>query len=188
MLKYTTLALILMAVVACGTSAWNHPHIPKVIGPGVASGVVIADGWVLTAKHVLPARTVGGLASGEEIVHPTLDLALIHCPGVDPRGLVIAQEVPKVFDRLYAYGWHMGTRLMKTEGYQGDTAGHMSAPVMFGCSGGAVVNNRGELVGITMGLMSRKVQNGFGWYAIPHLARYTVLDEAVRDWIGANIR
>ena len=104
MLKQTTLALTLMAVVACGTpQTWNHPNVLKVTGPKgtVASSVVIADGWVLTAKHTLPVLLVGGLPHGEVIEHSTLDLVLIHCPGVDQRGLVIAQEWPKVFDRHF---------------------------------------------------------------------------------------
>lgn len=193
MLKRAAAALTLLAIVACctpGGQTWNHPNVPMITGPGwsMGSSVVIADGWVLTAKHVLPALTVGGLANGEAIPHPTLDLALIHCPGMDPRGLVIAQEGPKVYDRLYAYGWHAGQRLLRTEGFQGKSTGHMSAPVIFGCSGGAVVNDRGELVGIIVGMLSRKVQGGDGWYALPHISRYTVLDESARNWIGTHIR
>ncbi len=191
MLKRAILTLGLMTTVACctpGGQTWNHPNVLQIVSRGAASGVVIADGWVLTAAHVLPAHTIGGLASGEEIVHPTLDLALVRCPGVDPRGLVIAQEGLKVFDLLSAYGWHTGRWVMKTDGYQAGAAGQMSAQVIFGCSGGAVVNDRGELVGIIVGMLSRKVDEGEGWYALPHMARYTVLDEAVRSWIGANIR
>lgn len=193
MLKRAILALMLITTVACctpGGQTWNHPNIPKITGPGgsLGSGIVIADGWVLTAKHLLPTVTVGGLPHGEVIEHPTLDLVLISCPGMDPRGLVIAQEGPKVYDRLFTYGWHMGKRLMKTEGFQGKTKGHMSAPIIFGCSGGAVVNDRGELVGIIRSVISRQVQEGWGYYAVPHLSGYTVLDEAVRGWIGAHIR
>lgn len=191
MLKQTILTLVLMTTVACCTpQTWKHPNVLKMTGPEgtVSSSVVIADGWVLTANHTLPVLLVGGLPHGDVIEHPTLDLVLIQCPGVDPRGLVIAQEGPKVYGRLFAYGWHHGEFLMKTEGYQAQQLGWMSAPSIHGCSGGAVVNAGGELVGIITQVRMAPVREGWGYYALPHMARYTVLDEAVRNWIETNIR
>ena len=187
MLKCATLAAVLL-LPACATT-WNHPNVLLLKGSrGMSSGVVIADGWILTAGHVLPVATAGGLECGPAIPHPTLDLALIPCPGAKAYGLRPATKLPWTYDRVSAYGWHKGEYLMKTAGYQAKQRGWMSAASIHGCSGGAVVNARGELVGILVQVRMTDVQNGWGEYALPHIARYTVLNEAVRSWIGANIR
>lgn len=186
MLKCMTLAVLLLS--SCAMS-WHHPNVPLLDGPmSLGSGVVIADGWILTVRHILPVDTADGLECGEPIIHPTLDLALIPCPGAEANGLRPATTGPWVYERLYAYGWHQGESLLKTEGYQGKTTGEMSAPVIFGCSGGPVINARGELVGIIDNVDFEDVMDGWGTYVVPHMAGYTVLDEAVRGWIGTNIR
>jgi hypothetical protein len=154
----------------------------------LGSGVVIADGWILSAKHLLPIETADGLPCGEPIVHPTLDLALIPCEGIKATGLEMATTGPWVYERLYAYGWHQGEQRMKTEGYQGHARGQMSAPVIFGCSGGAVINSNGELVGIIDHVDFENVTDGWGMYLVFHMSGYTVLDEAVRGWIETHIR
>ncbi len=187
MLKCAALAAVLF-LPACST-AWNHPNVPLMMAlRGVGSGVVVVDGWILTAKHILPVITADGKPCGEPIVHPTLDLALIPCPDIKARGLRPAIDLPRVYDRLYAYGWHQGEQLLKTAGYQGKSFGEMSAPVIHGCSGGAVINARGELVGILDHIDFADVVGGEGMYVVFHMAGYTVLDKAVRGWIGANIR
>lgn len=152
---------------------------PKVRG----SGVVIEDGWILTAAHVLPVKTADGMPCGEAIKHPTLDLALVPCPGAKAYGLRLAQRPPRMYDRMYAYGWHLGEQLLKTEGYQGNHVGSVSTPVINGCSGGAIVNDRGELVGIVRTVAYKLTASYKDAYAIVHVAGYTPLGDDVLDWI-----
>ncbi len=183
-----TAALALLFVAGC-TATPNHPNVLLMEGPGgKGSGVVIADGWILTAKHLLPIETASGMPCGEAIEHPTLDLALIPCAGAEARGLLPAIEPPRVHQRVYTYSWHQADTFMKTEGFQAKQLGWMSAPVIFGCSGGAVVNDRGELMGIIATVAFEDVIDGWGMYSVSHMAGYTTLNEAVRGWIGANIR
>ncbi len=192
MLKCAAAAATLLTVVACCTPsgwAWNHPNVLLVKGPGgVGSGVVVVDGWILTAKHLLPIDTAGDMPCGEAIKHPDLDLALVPCEGALAYGLAPSTAVPRVYQRVYTYSWHQGDTLLKTEGFQAQQIGWMSAHVIFGCSGGAVVNNRGELMGIIVQVAFENVRDGWGTYVASHIARYTVLDEAVHGWIGINTR
>ncbi len=182
-MKLAAAALVLMIATSC-TSMPLHPDVVLLRGPySLGSGVVIAEDWVLTAKHVTPTNTARGLSVTRTIRHPTLDLALLYVPGLPYNGLPIG-AAPKLHDRLYAYGWHMAARYMKTEGYQGGQPNQMSASVIHGCSGGAVVNDRGELVGIISMVAFVATENGDDEYALPHMARYTPTDRAVRGWIS----
>lgn len=186
MLKSAVVATLLL-VSSC-TTAWNQPNVLLLEGVGGSgSGVVIADDWILTAKHVLPVTTAGGFLCGPGIPHPTLDLALIFCLGVKPHGLEISLDAVQPFERIYAYGWHVGDFLMKTEGYQGVARNIASAPAIYGCSGGAVTNSDNELVGIITDVLLIPVRDGIGAQAIPHVQRYAVLDEDVRAWIEGII-
>ena len=148
------------------------------------SGVVVADGWILTAAHVLPVTLADKLPCTKSIKHPTMDLALVQCPQIKvPFGFRVATRLPLVFDRVYAHGWHLGKSLLRTEGYQGHYSGHMSAPIIHGCSGGAVVNARGELIGVIKSVSYAWTANRTDGYALPHMAGYTPIASGALDWI-----
>lgn len=189
-----TLVLIttILALAAASYHGMFSMH-PNVVGfrDGTSkirgSGVVVEDGWILTAAHVLPVKTANGMPCGGAIKHPTMDLALVPCPEAKAYGLRLAQRMPSVYDRLYAYGWHQGLHLLRTEGYQGHLTGSVSTPIINGCSGGAIVNDRGELIGILRTVAYRLTATGKDAYAIVHMAGYTVIDEDVLDWIHQHV-
>lgn len=164
----------------------GHPQVPLLKRglSAMGSGVVVADGWILTAAHVLPITTANGRPCGKPIIHPTLDLALIPCPKMKWNGLTLAEAAPKLYDRLYGYGWHLCRALLKTEGYQGYPQTSMSVPGIHGCSGGAVVNDRGELVGIIRSVAYTGTASGGDMYALPHITGYTPVD---LKWVQANL-
>ncbi len=178
-----------LAAVMVLASCCTPPRAPTVLhldGPNrQGSGVVIAEGWVLTAAHVLPALRANGFPCGPAIVHPTLDLALVPCLMAVDSGLEFG-AAPQTYDRLYSYGWHLGGYLLKTEGYQGRVTGTMSAAVIHGCSGGAVINARGELIGIVETVAYITDESGIE-HPLPHIAWYTPVDAAVRGWILHSI-
>lgn len=166
----------------------EHPSVVKVavLAGGYGSGVVIADGWVLTCAHCVPARSADGLPATHHIAHPTLDLALIKVPGITSNGLQFGEE-PSLHDRLFAYGWHLATYFLKTEGYQGGFPGLMSAPIIHGCSGGAVVDSGGDLIGIIQYVLYSSTASGMDGAALPHVSGYTPIGPPERKWIAEQL-
>lgn len=181
-LQITLLSTIML--VACG--AIEHwPQVPLVhsLEGSRGSGVVIADGWLLTVAHVLP---VTGLDDDHAMVqrvhlHPHLDLALVKIEGLKGK-VEIATELPKFGDELRTIGHHEGQVKLMTSGHQGKVPGHMSCEVMPGCSGGPVLNARGELVGIVATVWIYRLPFG-GSLPISHMAGYTPIDADTRAWI-----
>jgi len=190
-------ASALLFVLAACTAAPMIPNVPLLVqanGDPSGSCVIIAPGWGLTAKHVLPVLTARNFGLvGPIILHPRLDLALIQIRGA--RGEVpIADKAPEFGDALRALGWHLGRMALITEGRQGLQPGTMSCPISPGCSGGAVYNTAGELVGVIRQVSLIAVQDmingGRTPYAapVPHMAGYTLLTPEVQDWIRAATR
>ena len=186
-IKATAAALLMLApscLLGPGAASVLPPTVLLLESPqNRGSGIVIANNWILTAVHLLPVATAGGRLCEIAIAHPTLDLALIRCPGVVATGLRMASSMPKLHDPLSAYGWWLAEQFQRTDGYQGAQPYEMSAEVIHGCSGGAVVNARGELVGVIATVTYTSTWNGTDGYAVPQIAEYTSLDESVRAWI-----
>lgn len=183
-------AIVLLAT-ACAVSGVEDRELPPPIvlllsgpdGPR-GSGVVIRDDRVLSADHVENVTHAGTFEVTERLPHPELDLMLLHVPGV--RGTVRFGEMPGIYDPVTCYGFHRGMVLMRTDGYQSDKAGWMSAEVIGGCSGGACVNGQGELIGIIIQVGFAETRMG-DFAAVPHIAGYTPLTDSVRSWIHDQI-
>lgn len=192
-------AVLMLATMSCCTLSFTTSTPPTVVRlfglkGGGGSGVVIADGWILTASHVLPIVKANSYPCGKPILHPLLDLALIPCKGIEGSGLRISPRPLPLFAPVNAYGWWLGVQLMRTDGYQAGP-GEMSAPVIHGCSGGAVVNACGELVGIiatvtyaaTTWHIGKDGQVHRHGYAMVHMAGYTPIDSDVLKWISRTL-
>jgi len=185
-------ASALLVITACAISPpSNRPDHPQVLllmveGGGFGSGVVIADDWIVTCAHCVPVAFAGDLPATHQIPHPFLDLALVKVPGVKSNGLRFGSS-PKLYDRLFAYGFHLADHFLKTEGYQGGRPDLMSCPIIHGCSGGAVVDSRGDLVGIIAYVIYTGTANGFDGYALPHISGYTPIGDTERQWIADQI-
>lgn len=182
-MKTLTATLFFFAVSCSGGPALhlNVPHLFTEAG-GQGSGVVIVDGWVLTAQHLGPV--VGEL---ERHDHPDLDLSLIRLPGL--TGRVEFGPVPQFDDPLTALGWHDGDWLVRTAGFAGQAPGVMSCPVIPGCSGGAVLDSEGRLIGIVesvymMHARDRRTGTPTPFFLpLPHLSWYASLTPDVQAWI-----
>lgn len=194
-------ASALLFVLAACTAVPRIPNVPLLVqanGNPSGSCVIVAPSWGLTAKHVLPVLTARNFGSvGRIILHPTIDLALVQIHGA--RGAVpIADRAPEFGDALHALGWHLGRMALITEGRQGLQSETMSCSISPGCSGGAVYNTDGELVGIIKQValigvrdLSDEAPNGgrtsFA-VPVPHMAGYTLLTPKVKDWIRTVTR
>lgn len=166
----------------------EHPQVLllTIEGGGFGSGVVIADDWIVTCRHCLPVATAGGLPAKHQIPHPTLDLGLVWVPGVKSNGLQFGAPA-QLHDPVSAYGWHLADHYMRTDGYQGASPDLMSAPAIHGCSGGAVVNADGQLLGVIAWVVYARTGGGWDSYALPHISGYTPIGEAERTWIAEQI-
>jgi len=165
------------------------PQLPRVVflageeSPSSGSGVVISEGWVLTAKHVLPLANT----DWETFEHPTADLALVKVPGL--KGSARLGRTPRMGERLFAVGWHHGTAKRLTEGLAQSVPGEMSCPVFPGSSGGPVINERGELVGIiSRVLYSRYGQPETEFYIVSFCSWYVPVDPFWLVYVMENNR
>lgn len=123
----------------------------------------------LTAKHCVDTKEPYGFLTpsvGEEsripfhVVarHPLADLVVLESTSdFCIRTVKISQSVPKFGEKLFVAGWSLGHCLFLREGLQTSEPDRCSATVIPGDSGGAVLNAKGELVGITVacGMLKR---------------------------------
>jgi len=168
-------------------SAPQHPAVVllEMPGGGRGSGVVIAPDWVLTCLHCGDANKAGGLSVHRLIPMPGApDMALMYVPGLRADHYVpLASEAARLHDPVSAYGYHLGRQFQKTDGYQGTEPEQMSAPIIHGCSGGAVVNADGELLGVITWVAYTGTYYGRDGYALPHMSGYTPITGDLRAFI-----
>jgi S1-C subfamily serine protease len=131
---------------------------------GVGTGVQIGgNGDILTASHVVFGAKKIRVKSGDQWHDAELinldgagDLAVIRASSLAGReGLFLAKETPQPGEMLYSYGFGDSDALTHRQGAFASIERERGAPFAavwadcrHGDSGGAVVNYRGELVGI----------------------------------------
>jgi Do/DeqQ family serine protease len=175
---------------------------------GLGSGVIVSpDGYVLTNNHVVEGareievelsdnRTVSGKVVGTDA--PS-DLAVVK---IDAKGLATLpfgdSDAVRVGDVVLAVGNPLGVGQTVTLGIvsaKGRATGlgdgsfedflQTDAPINQGNSGGALVNTRGELIGINSQILSPSGGNiGIG-FAIPARMARNVMDQLVE---GGSVR
>jgi serine protease DegS len=180
----------------------------------LGSGVVVdANGYILTSNHVIkdaddiyidaegqprvPARVVG--------IDPDTDLAVIQAAGKDlPPARLGNSASLRVGDIALAIGNPFGVGKTVTQGIISATGREglglatfedfiqTDAAINLGNSGGALINARGEVIGINTAILSSSGgSHGIG-FAIPiNLARQVMEQiirhgRVIRGWIGAS--
>ncbi|BAO43397.1 2-alkenal reductase [Thiolapillus brandeum] len=180
----------------------------------LGSGVVVdANGYILTSNHVIkgaddifigaedqpqvPARVVG--------IDPDTDLAVIQAAGKDlPPARLGNSAGLRVGDIALAIGNPFGVGKTVTQGIISATGREglglatfedfiqTDAAINMGNSGGALINARGEVIGINTAILSSSGgSHGIG-FAIPiNLARQVMEQiirhgRVIRGWIGAS--
>lgn len=154
---------------------------------GHCAGVVInaADGYVLTAAHCVVDDTPGysytvDKRDGTVVrVNHVLDLAVIKTRlRKGTATLPLASTFPRVGSSVAVLGYPFGARTLTIQVgilANPDVDGYawMNADLLPGDSGGAIVNDRGELVAVTCGYL----------YSGPaHIGRAVAL-ETLRDFV-----
>lgn len=185
-------------------------HTQRNLGSGV---VVDTNGYILTNHHVVKdADDIYVVASGQPPVparvvgtDPDTDLAVIQAAGKDLLAAELGNSSQlRVGDISLAIGNPFGVGKTVTQGIISATGRHelglatfedfiqTDAAINQGNSGGALVNARGEVIGISTAIISSTGgSHGIG-FAIPINLAKQVMDQiiehgrVIRGWIGAS--
>ena len=205
-MKYAILALSALLTLGCATAdKGTLPSVSLVMTPharGSATPVFRIDGktFFITAKHVVDTladgfdeetlkedeeellhSTVAGKPIIDLVLHPDLDVALISARVGPIACAQLAIRMPDYPSKVYSIGWHLGQHLLLTEGRASPDLGVMSAPVIHGASGGAVLDARLCYVGVISQVAYVRT-SPFSASPVPHVALYVPLS-AFRDWL-----
>jgi serine protease Do len=187
-----------------GEQPGNGRRMPEPARRGLGSGVVVSsDGYILTNHHVIDGaetiqvdftdgRTVDAKLIGSDAAS---DLAVLKVEGSNLRPLKLGNsDAVQVGDVVLAVGNPLGIGQTVTMGIvsaKGRATGvgngtyedflQIDAPINQGNSGGALVNTKGELIGINSQILSPSGGNiGIG-FAIPANMAQNVMTDLRRD-------
>ena len=146
-------------------------HVIDQEGMGQGTGIVLTeDGYIITNAHVVQGAQVAGVVLSNDLsyeaslvgISPEEDLAVLK---IDAQGLTPAEFgdsfAVKVGDEVSALGNPLGYRLTMTSGIvsavdrqmvvEGSTMYLLqtNTAINFGNSGGALLNDRGQVIGVT---------------------------------------
>lgn len=168
------------------TLTWQNVRASVVVYKDRCSGVMVAPGVLLTAAHCFsPSDT-----PLDEVIKmdKDVDLMLVKAPQLDCPCAPIA-KTSAVDDIVHAVGFPLmsGVQVLTSGRIQSLTLekpGFMmiSAPVIFGNSGGGIFNSDGELVGIASSVAVYAV--GFDGipHIVPHMGSATNL-ETIKEFL-----
>ncbi len=178
------------------------------------SGVILNDGeWVVTNRHVIEdsqyivvRNGLGKVREVESVEVPTdenIDLALLKLKKPFPRNyslLFSDIKSPKAGEQIYVMGYPMSTILgrynpsisqgivSKTSGF-GEMTGEfqITAKINKGNSGGPIFNDKGEIIGISVGKLNKTEllnQDGF----IPEDVNVGISGEVLSNFLNMPIK
>lgn len=134
----------------------------------LGSGFIIGDGMVITNLHVIEDAKYGSvIVSGETKQHKIEgylavdkinDLALLSVPTLVGNSIEIDTNSPEIGERIYAIGNPKGLSGTISEGivsgirtFDDEELIQITAPISPGSSGGPVINNNGQVIGVSVG-------------------------------------
>jgi Do/DeqQ family serine protease len=191
------------------------PESPQRIEDSLGSGVLVTDGYVLTNEHVINdassihvALADGRVAEAALVgTDPDTDLALLQLELEQLPAIALGRsDAVRIGDVVLAIGNPFGIGQTVTQGIVSATGRSQlglsrfenfiqtDASINPGNSGGALINTRGELIGINTAMFSRDDgSEGIG-FAIPvNLARGVMQQliehgRVLRGWLGVDAR
>jgi S1-C subfamily serine protease len=139
---------------------------------GLGSGFFLPDGRIATNRHVVEnssrveavtqdARRLGTATYAEAVGGSTADLAILPRITNPPATLSLARALPEVGEAVVVIGAPEGLSNTVSTGIvsairriEGRTLVQISAPISHGSSGGPVLNMRGEVIGVSVSVLS----------------------------------
>lgn len=197
MKKYLLFLMMPMLVVGCAvdpatTYRATLPSTVRLEGDGsVGSGVVLNDHCVLTAKHVVedePHLMITTTHHKEFVVTKRYlgeysDMAVV-CVDEDlfTPPVRVRTEMPKLYTPVFVLGNPLGIENWLTTGqYEGGS--NISAPIVWGNSGGGVFDESGSLIGIAIAMRVKEIEQYV--FVFPHLGFITNVRDIV-PFLNAN--
>lgn len=136
----------------------------------LGSGFIVDNGKVITNLHVIEDAKYGYVTiSGESKKHKiegylavdkTNDLALLSVPTLVGTSIEINGNNPEIGEKIYAIGNPKGLSGTISEGiisgirtFENEELIQITAPISPGSSGGPVINNNGQLIGVSVGTL-----------------------------------
>lgn len=138
----------------------------------LGSGFVLENGKVVTNLHVIEGAKYGYvLENGSSKKHSIKgyfqidkinDLAILSVPTLTAQPLAISNiEKPEIGEKIYAIGNPKGLSGTISEGIvsgirslENKSLIQITAPISPGSSGGPVINNKGEVIGVAVGTLT----------------------------------
>jgi hypothetical protein len=137
----------------------------------LGSGFILGNGKVVTNLHVIEGAKYGSvLISGSSTKHKIEgyfsidkqnDLAILSVPTLSGKPIQLASIDPEVGEKIYAIGNPKGLSGTISEGIvsgirdlENKKLIQITAPISPGSSGGPVLNNKGEVIGVAVGTLA----------------------------------
>jgi tetratricopeptide (TPR) repeat protein len=147
------------------------------------SGFIIEKGKIITNLHVIEGNKNGYvIINGTDIKHKIdgyfdydsgTDLAILSVPTLKGTPLSLANEQPKIGDRVFAFENPLISSKIVLEGTINYTSSSMSSGIIkttialnYGNSGGALINSKGLVIGVINGAVISEIENFRAGYAI----------------------
>ena len=182
----------------------------------LGSGVIISSqGYVLTNDHVISGAThilvmlADGRSTGARVIgsDPDTDLAVLHIdlprlPAItigDSKNLRVG-DVVLAIGNPFGFGQTVTQGIVSAKGRSGfgintyENFIQTDAAINPGNSGGALINTRGELIGINSVIFSRNGESQGISFAIPIHTAHRVMKQIIeqgyvtRGWLGIGLR
>ena len=136
----------------------------------LGSGFIVGDGKVITNLHVIENAKYGyATISGQSkkhkiegyfVVDKINDLALLSVPTLVGSSIEMNENIPEIGEKIYSIGNPKGLSGTISEGiisgfrtFNKEKLIQITAPISPGSSGGPVINNDGQLVGVSVGTL-----------------------------------
>ncbi len=170
---------------------------------GLGSGVIVSpDGYIITNNHVVEGATTVKVELSDrreftaKIIgaDPQTDIAVVKIDARDLPVLPLSGVKPEVGDLCLAIGNPFGVGQTVTMGIVSATSRNLrgtiegfedfiqtDASINPGNSGGALINTRGELIGINTAILSGSGGNQGIGFAIPVTMARNVMDQLIRS-------
>ena len=168
----------------------------------LGSGFIVDNGKVITNLHVIEDAKYGYVTiSGESKKHKiegylavdkTNDLALLSVPTLVGTSIEINGNNPEIGEKIYAIGNPKGLSGTISEGiisgirtFDNEELIQITAPISPGSSGGPVINNNGQLIGVSVGTLDAGQNLNF---AIPTKYVTKLIQQTVTQITQLNIK